>query len=227
MVFFISSDRKSSVSLRRLMLDGEIFAYQRKFPDIENAHGIKDFLRALPYPPAVALIDATTDAEFGEKTCSLLQTEYPEAMRVVLYDRECFKFERFKFFPSSHREIDISLAGEPVRSVSEILDEPGQSKMRSFCHLDLGKDRHSAFYLELPLHLSPAEYRILLFLCGQGDLTVSPDIILGHCFAESYRMVETNVRAHISSINRKAERIGGRKIILSVRDKGYRLNKFM
>lgn len=227
MICFISSDRKSAVRLRKLMLESEIFAYHRKFPNLENAHGIEDFLKTLPMNTSVALIDSTTECDFGESVCKVLQRITPKVLRIVIYDRSKFKFEKFKFFPTSNMEIDVCLNGEPVYSISKILCELGRYVNREYRHLKLGQNRHSSRYLNLPLHISPAEYRILLFLCSQGEKTVSVDSILGHCFAESYRMVDTNIRSHISSINQKARLIGGRRLILAVRGEGYRLNKFM
>jgi DNA-binding response OmpR family regulator len=40
-------------------------------------------------------------------------------------------------------------------------------------------------------------------------------------------MTETNVRTHVSSINKKAKAISGRKLILAERNKGYILNEYM
>ncbi|MBQ8207787.1 MAG: winged helix-turn-helix transcriptional regulator [Clostridia bacterium] len=227
MLCFISIDRGNTIRLRQMMLEKEIFAYHRKFPDFENAHGIRDFLEGLPALPAIAIIDSMAYSDFGESVCREIKKMYPEVKCIVLFDRRKFSFEKYKFYPSSDFEIDGSMNDEPILSLSTILSEIGYGTTRNYKHLRLGNDRHSALYLGYPLELSPAEYRILLYLCGCGDKTVSVDNILGSCFAESYRMVETNIRSHISDINRKAKALGGRRLILSVRGEGYRLNRYM
>lgn len=67
-----------------------------------------------------------------------------------------------------------------------------------------GKDY---LYLGYPLHLTPKEFDILHALCEQG----------------SYDAGETAASAsvHVCAINKKAQAIGGRRLVCTVRGRGY------
>lgn len=227
MICFISIDRKNTVNLRKIMLKNGILSYHKGFPNIENAHGIRDYCVSLPEKPTVAIVDTMCSADFGENVCLGLKEIYPDVKTIVIYDRSNYHFEKYKFSPSSDYEINGNLAGEPIYSLLELLQKLTPSTETKYRHLNLGKDRKTAIFLGYPMKLTPAEYRILLFLCSRPTETVSAETILGFCFAESYRMTETNVRSHISDINKKSKTLGGRKLILSVRVKGYKLNEYM
>ncbi len=227
MIVFISHEPSRSVVLRKMLLDGDIFAYHRGFPDLLNSHGLIDFIKALPSPPAVAIIDSSLDCNFGEKACKLLKQEYPKVKCIAITDKEMHKKVRYKYLISSDFETDAFPSSYFVDVIKEILSKCGYCLKRSYMHLKLGDSSNKATLLGYPLNLTRAEYRILLFLCQSTDKRLDEETILCFCFAESYRMTETNVRAHISSINRKAKALSGRKLIICHRNAGYQINPYM
>jgi len=79
------------------------------------------------------------------------------------------------------------------------------------------------FLLGCPLELTPREYGILMSVIRRyPGAALIEDICkdnkgLGPC----------SVPVHITAINKKAARIGGRKLIIARRGSGYILNRFM
>ena len=69
-----------------------------------------------------------------------------------------------------------------------------------------GKD---FLYLGYPLHLTPAEFGILHALAKQGS------------YGTDKCAPSTSV--HVCAINKKAQRVGGRRLICTERGRGYRL----
>lgn len=227
MICFASPNRPRAVVLRKMLLESEIFSFHASFPNLENSHGIRDFINALPFKPTIAIIDATESCIFGEEMCQGLKTAFGEIICIALLDKSKQKTIRFKYLTSSDFEIDTFPSSDLSVALLKILTEIGYSLWRSYKFLELGNSNLEAHLLGYPLKLTLSEYRILLYMCQSADETFSPKILLGSCFVESYRMTETNIRTHISSINKKALALCGRRLILSERGKGYRLNEYM
>lgn len=227
MLCFFSVSRPLTVFIKEELLKNDIFAYQSSFPDLESAHGIRDHIASLPEPPTVAIIDAVEDLGFGENMCVALRSKFPGVRCISIIDISRQPMTRFKYLASSDAEIDISSISDVRYLLYESEKVETSPPVREYRHLSLEGDKYSASLLGYKLPLTKTEYRILLFLCQNTDEAISENIILGYCFSESYRMTETNVRTHVSSINKKAGLISGRRLILSHRGKGYILNEFM
>ncbi len=227
MICFISPSRKNSIKIRKTLFREDILSYQSRFPSLENTHGIADLINALPLWSSVALIDATSDGDFGNSVCKAIKEIRPKMILIVLYDKSFFGTEKFKYFSRADYEIDMSRDDEPSFSLAPLLASLGYLPEYEYGHLKLIKSNHSAIYLGLKMKLTQSEYRILLYMCTNGEKIFPPEEILAYCFAESYRMVSTNVKYHISHINKKSKALGDRKIILSVRGKGYKINDHM
>lgn len=75
--------------------------------------------------------------------------------------------------------------------------------------LEIDEQGKDALYLGYPLHLTPTEYNIVRALTEQG----------------SYDPGESAASAsvHVCAINKKAQTVGGRRLIRTVRGRGYRL----
>lgn len=227
MICFVSQSRKSSIRIRKTLLKNDILSYQSGFPCLENPRGISEHIRSLPPYFYVALIDATEDAVFGERACKVIKEILPHILTVVLYDKSLFDTEKFKYFAMADHETDMSGNDEPSFSLSALLTSLGYMPKYEYKHLKLVKEDQSAIYLGMKMTLTEAEYRILLYMCTKAEQISTPEDILSFCFAESYRMVSSNIKHHISHINKKAKAIGGRKLILSERGKGYKINDLM
>ena len=86
-----------------------------------------------------------------------------------------------------------------------------------------GKD---VIYLGYVLKLTPTERAILALLVSQKDRDVSSDEIAGACMGDVHLRGST-ISKHISAINAKAKRIGGRTIIYSPENHYYKLHKYI
>ncbi len=81
-------------------------------------------------------------------------------------------------------------------------------------------------YLGYPLRLTPSERALLAFLVKNREYDVSARQLTDACLGDIHLHV-SNVSKHISAINRKAELIGGRKMIISPLRGHYRINKYI
>ena len=80
----------------------------------------------------------------------------------------------------------------------------------------------AVYLLGYELRLTPSERLILASVAEGGATTAELLSVITHL-----RIVGvSNVAAHISSINKKAKQIGGRRLIVS-RNRKYILNEFM
>ena len=83
-------------------------------------------------------------------------------------------------------------------------------------------DNERVFLLGYEMRLTPNEKRIIAFVADGG--ATSSDLLAG---IRHLRAVGIgNIAVHISSINKKAKAIGGRRLIVS-KNKKYILNEFM
>ena len=89
-------------------------------------------------------------------------------------------------------------------------------------YLSIGENKNEVYYLGYNLKLSPCEYRLIASIAERERISIdnlAADLGLS-CDQKG------NVPVHICSINRKAEIIGGRKLILCENSE-YRFNEYM
>lgn len=113
----------------------------------------------------------------------------------------------------SHELLDIlmSLSGN-----AECFEYNGVLKATPRCITFLGYE----------FNLTPAERSILSLLVSRADADVSCDEIGNACLGDIHSKKSTVAR-HISSINQKAENIGGRAMIIAKSSGCYSINKFI
>ena len=90
----------------------------------------------------------------------------------------------------------------------------------TYYFLELSEAEPRVLLLGYPLSLSETEYGILCSLCREHPSPLSIDSL-----ATEHSLSANGVAVHICTLNKKAARISGRRLI--VFDGGYRLNKFM
>ena len=226
MICFFSADREQSVSLRKKLLSVDVFSYQKDFAEIEGYSDITGWYDYMfPERPRVAIVDGVSNPFCVDGICKNLKDSFPGIFCIVIYRRENMLFEKYRYFRRADYEFEEN---EAPKKIEKLLLELGYCQKTEGCgFLELGKDRKSCFYLGLPIQFTQSEYRILKFLCMNDGRLIGANYILHHCFADSYRMNESNVRIHISSINKKSKAVSGRNLIICQREKGYRLNEFM
>ena len=91
-----------------------------------------------------------------------------------------------------------------------------------FRYLRIDEDEKRAYLLGYDMCLTPTEFNILCAVAFEGGLGI--DVIIGKCGLSDN--VRGNVSVHVCGINRKAEKIGKRKLIL-YKDSKYYINEFM
>ncbi len=222
-----SSDRRRESSFRELLIKNGIFACSGKYSAEYYPHGISDWIKYLITEPDIVIIDSAPDTELAEKYCAELKRKFRNIRCISVVDRDIAKCPKGKYVKGSDFETFLHPTEYFGVHIKPILMRYGYIPVYSFGALKLGGTRREAYLLNSPLALSESEYRILMFLAMHTDVPLTEDMILSFCFAESYRMVTSNVRVHISNINRKARAIGGRRLVSFVHNKGYMLNENM
>ena len=81
-------------------------------------------------------------------------------------------------------------------------------------------------FLGYEFNVTPAERAILALLVSRADEDVSFDEIGEACLGDIHSK-PTTVSKHISSINKKAQSIGGRNMIVSSTNRNYSINKYI
>ncbi len=89
-----------------------------------------------------------------------------------------------------------------------------------YYHLDLREEEPRVILLGYPLSLSQLELKILMSVCREHPFSISIEML-----ATEIGITANSLAVHICSLNKKAARISGRRLI--VFDGGYRLNEFM
>lgn len=84
----------------------------------------------------------------------------------------------------------------------------------------------TVIYLGYVLDLTDTERAILSLLVSESERDVSVNELAEICIGETHARNAT-VTKHVSSINAKAKRIGGRTVIYSPTDHYYRLKKYI
>ena len=79
--------------------------------------------------------------------------------------------------------------------------------------LEINEQETDYRYLGYRMHLTPTELRIVRALVGQGSCEA--DALGIDCAATA--------SVHVCSINKKAQSIGGRRLICKAKGRGYRL----
>ena len=89
-------------------------------------------------------------------------------------------------------------------------------------YLTIGEDKNDVYLLGYKLKLSPSEYKLLSLIGEHGRVSIER-------LTEELALPQGkkgNVPVHICSINRKAEIIGGRRLVLCENSEYY-FNEYM
>ncbi len=226
MIALITDSVFDAVDLKAKLIDSDIFVYSMKHSRLSSERSV---LSAVEDPGAEAELftvhSSKGDLSETDKCLAILKRNFPEVICIASV-LKAPKISMYKYLENSDRELLYSGLDDLADRLIELAADSLPKLQRKHSFLELSSPGE-AYFLGFPFRLTKAEYRILLFLCQRTNSPSSARLLLGCCFPEGYRMTETNIRSHISSINRKAIFLGGRKLILNERGKGYMLNKFM
>lgn len=87
--------------------------------------------------------------------------------------------------------------------------------------LDIDLTTHRIFVDRREIHLTGAEWKILLYLAEREDIVVSRERILADCLNYSFEGSERTVDTHMANLRAK---LGGSEWVGTVRGYGYRFN---
>ncbi len=85
--------------------------------------------------------------------------------------------------------------------------------------LELDEPSHLCFHNQIPVKLTAAEWKILLYLASQPQVVVSREVLLGRCLDYFADGSERSINTHIKNIRLK---LGTDRWIETVRGFGYR-----
>ena len=81
------------------------------------------------------------------------------------------------------------------------------------------REQKDFWFLGYRMLLTPTEFRILQYIVQMEGSAVRAREICSHCYEGGADAANVSVR--ISSINQKAQRIGGRRLLHHARGRGY------
>jgi DNA-binding response OmpR family regulator len=93
--------------------------------------------------------------------------------------------------------------------------------------LRLDPEKHEATYLERPLSLTAAEFKLLSVLARNADRVYTRLQLMDSAFGESYEGYERTIDAHIKNIRQKMSKLAPESAnpLVTVRGVGYKLEK--
>ncbi len=100
------------------------------------------------------------------------------------------------------------------------LPAPGNYRL---CGIDASVTRHSVFYFDTPFRLTKTETAILRFLIRAYPLGLTAKEMLDMLFRPSKRPEISDIRTHISSMNKKFRLLTGRSLVFMTPRVGYRI----
>jgi DNA-binding response OmpR family regulator len=111
-------------------------------------------------------------------------------------------------------------------SIMEIIDSLSDKHQVSVDQglLKISTTETAAFLLGYPLRLTKSEYKILLLLASYPEKAFQSADIVRLAFPFSPDVSKNHLAVHVCNINKKAEKISGRKLIVNPHKNGYTLN---
>ncbi len=89
-------------------------------------------------------------------------------------------------------------------------------------HLLIDEERGKAYLLGYDMCLTPTEYKVLCEIARGGKMSL--DLLMELC--ELKKSGRGNIPVHVCAINKKAQNIAGRKLVL-YGEHNYYINEFM
>ena len=175
----------------------------------------------------VFIIDGRSDREKADDACRYLHGRFPDCRCITFLCSLPYEKSRFRYLENSDFEVTDLMPEEAADSICAYLSHTGIFPQSSYRFLNVGDTEKRTKLLGFMLKVTPTEHRILSFLCSRTGRFTSAEIILNCCFADSDRLTLSCVSTHISSVNRKAEPITNRRLIISEKDSGYMLSPYM
>lgn len=220
MLYLFSEDLKHIYELKKAFLSKGLYCYpyMGRYDKFKPISG---------FSPEGFIVDAPHNRKAEDKICEYLHTHFSESLTMAILTPKPYEPSRYRYLHNSDFEVLNECPENVAELVNEYLEKQKISKTNSFRLLNMGDKRSDTTLMSLSLKLTQTEYRILKFLCLMNGQIIHTEHILNCCFADSYKLTLSNIPTHISSINRKAEEITSRRLIISKKGIGYLLNPHM
>lgn len=173
---------------------------------------------AIKCNPDIALVHSDNTSESSAKECvSGLALRKPETKILTAVEKYEGSPSLYLDIEGSHRQINLPCSTDDLQNALTRLSDPNISVKQLY----IGKGRKDIILLSERLPLSKIDYAILRLTAKAYPRALNLD----HLLALFPRITENSLRVHINTINKAAERITERRLI--VFKNGYRLNEFM
>ncbi|MEE0967967.1 MAG: helix-turn-helix domain-containing protein [Clostridia bacterium] len=227
MICLITPEPYRAVPIKKLLCEGGIFAYNLGLYNFKSKRSFPAYIKDLNFEPNILVADARDDISFAETSCKIFKEAFPNIKCISIVDKSKHSHVKFKYIENSDFEIDIAPSDNVFRKMRNILSRCSFDLPNIYKHLDMSGGHLNVKLFGYTFRLTATEYRVLLFFCQNPETVFTSKTLLGFCFPEGYRMTVTNVRTHISNINKKSIDLGGRCLIKNIKGVGYILNTYM
>ena len=191
-----------------------IFLCFRKYDDVE-----KEGLGSYPILPEAAIIDECENIENTKDLCNKLKALYPSLKIGVILSNERSALSLFRYVPDADEEIFSPLSSE---AFADFLQKLCPVSIPSVSP-NLICTPKASYLLGYDMKLSPSENRIMIFLSMFNNLKLNANTICELCLNIPEDKI-SNVRVLINRINKKAQNISSRNVILNSYKNGYYIN---
>ena len=169
--------------------------------------------------PNAIIIDEGEDIEFIKKQCKKIKAEHPNIPIGVILNKNEALLSLFRYVTEADGEIFSPLSSEVFADFLQKLYPVSIPSVSS----SLICTPKASYLLGYDMKLSPSENRIMLFLSIFNNLKLNANTICELCLNIPEDRIST-VRVLINRINKKAQNISSRHIILNSYEKGYYIN---
>ncbi len=173
------------------------------------------------YPNAVVIDAQSQNLEYALLLCDKIKIAYPSVKVGVILSSAVTEVSLFRYVPSADDELIFPFSNE---GLIDFLSNLHSVNIPSVS-LHFSSTAKSSYLLGYDMKLSPSENRILVFLSIFNNLKLSANTICEICLntpPDKDRIA--TLRVLINRINKKAQNISSRPIILNSYENGYYIN---
>ena len=209
-----SSENQSKILNAVKSSRAPVFLCFRKYEDVE-----KEGPDSYTILPDAAIIDECENIGDAKDLCNKLKALYPSLKVGVILSEERSALSLFRYIPEADEELPSPFSPNALIDFMERLHPSSAPSLSR----NLICTKSASYLLGYDMKLSPSENRILIFLSTFNNLKLNANTICELCLNIPEEKIAT-VRVLINRINKKAENISSRPIILNSHEKGYYIN---
>ena len=211
MLVLVTADKARRLSLVRALLEHGIFTYVVSPDTALTVCEQKD--------TGGVILDCVGALSIGEALCRRLRNDYPPLpIAAIVANRACPDMPVNSLFRAGWTEEELTAC---VLDFCHRVCGWQQEPLSTFS-LTLGNAPEETVYMGYRMPLSPREHEILRCLLYRSPEYTAADDLLTLCYPEGDQ-AQSNLTVQIRNINRRAQSIDPRRLIVNRRGLGYRL----